>query len=210
MAKFGVSTEPCDADSWSAGTLGAATRHFPRAKRREWLQKTTGDSTMDSVTLHPIGIVQSSRREAIDDGWDEVASRIALDSNRFGPDALLGLDQFSHLEVVYYFHHPTAAREEIGARRPRGRPDWPEVGIFAQRGKNRPNRLGVTACRLLAVEGLVIHVEGLDAIEGSPVLDIKPYMSGFAPRGPLREPRWARELMADYWAKGGARPDENR
>lgn len=154
---------------------------------------------MDLVTLRPIGVVRSSRVEAIDDGWDEVAATIALDPARFGPEAVLGLDAFSHIEVVYYFHGPAAEREEIGARRPRGRPDWPLVGIFAQRGKNRPNRLGVTTCRLLAVEGLCIRVEGLDAIEGSPVLDIKPYMSGFAPRGPLREPSWAKELMADYW-----------
>ena len=154
---------------------------------------------MDLVTLHPIGVVRSSRAEAIDDGWDGVAASIALDPNRFGPEALLGLDAFSHIEVVYYFHAPAAEREEVGARRPRGRPDWPLVGVFAQRAKNRPKRLGVTTCRLLAVEGLNIRVEGLDAIEGSPVLDIKPYMSGFAPRGPLREPSWAKELMAQYW-----------
>lgn len=156
---------------------------------------------MDLVTLHPIGIVRSGRVEATDDGWDEVAVSIVLDSNRFGPDALVGLDAFSHIEVIYYFHGAAAEREEIGARRPRGRPDWPLVGIFAQRGKNRPNRLGITTCRLLAVEGLTIRVEGLDAIEGSPVLDVKPYLSGFAPRGRVREPRWAKELMASYWGR---------
>ena len=154
---------------------------------------------MDLVTLHPIGVVRSARAEAIDDRWDEVAASIALDPNRFSPDALLGLDAFSHIEVIYYFHGAAAQREELGARRPRGRQDWPLVGIFAQRGKNRPNRLGVTTCRLLAVEGLEVRVEGLDAIEGSPVLDIKPYMTGFAPRGALREPAWAKELMAEYW-----------
>ncbi|HYB12769.1 MAG TPA: SAM-dependent methyltransferase [Myxococcota bacterium] len=154
---------------------------------------------MDSVTLRPIGVVRSERVEAIDDQWDRVAATIALDPNRFGPEALLGLDAFSHIEVVYYFHDAAAQKEERGARRPRGRADWPLVGIFAQRGKNRPNRLGVTTCRLLAVEGLEVRVEGLDAIEGSPVLDIKPYMTGFAPRGALREPAWAKELMAEYW-----------
>jgi tRNA-Thr(GGU) m(6)t(6)A37 methyltransferase TsaA len=154
---------------------------------------------MDFLTLRPIGIVRGGRSEAVDDGWDGVPASIVLDSNRFKPDALLGLDAFSHIEVIYYFHAAAAEREETAARRPRDRPDWPLVGIFAQRGKNRPNRLGVTTCRLLAVEDLSIRVQGLDAIDGSPVLDIKPYMSGFAPRGPLREPRWARELMAAYW-----------
>jgi tRNA-Thr(GGU) m(6)t(6)A37 methyltransferase TsaA len=154
---------------------------------------------MKPLTLYPIGVVRSSRVEPTDDGWDEVAASIGLDPDRFEPDALLGLDGFSHIEVLYYFHDGAAEREERGARRPRGRADWPLVGIFAQRGKNRPNRLGITTCRLLAVEGLSLHVKGLDAIDGSPVLDIKPYLSGFAPRGPLREPPWARELMAGYW-----------
>lgn len=86
-----------------------------------------------------------------------------------------------------------------GSRHPRGNPNWPRVGIFAQRGKDRPNRLGVTVCRLLAIEGTVLKVKGLDAIDGTPVLDIKPYMQGFAPREAVREPSWAAELMRDYW-----------
>ena len=86
-----------------------------------------------------------------------------------------------------------------GARHPRGRADWPKIGIFAQRGKNRPNRIGLTTCRIVSVLGRRLEVEGLDAIDGTPVLDIKPYMAGFAPRGEVREPAWAREIMADYW-----------
>ena len=88
-----------------------------------------------------------------------------------------------------------------GARapRPRGREDWPKIGIFAQRGKNRPNRIGLTVCRIVSVSGLRVEVEGLDAIDGAPVLDIKPYMSGFGPRGEVREPAWAGEIMAAYW-----------
>jgi tRNA (Thr-GGU) A37 N-methylase len=85
------------------------------------------------------------------------------------------------------------------ARHPRGNADWPKVGIFAQRGKNRPNRLGVTVCSIIAVEGLDLVVEGLDAIDGTPVVDIKPVMRGFLPRGEVREPAWAAEIMAAYW-----------
>ena len=73
------------------------------------------------------------------------------------------------------------------------------VGIFAQRGKNRPNRIGLCTCRIIAVEGLAVEVEGLDAIDGTPVLDLKPAMRGFLPRGELREPAWATELMDGYW-----------
>ena len=86
-----------------------------------------------------------------------------------------------------------------GARHPRHNVAWPKVGIFAQRGKNRPNRIGVTVCRIVAVDGLSLEVEGLDAIDGTPVVDIKPVLSGFLPRGDVREPAWAGEIMETYW-----------
>ncbi len=151
------------------------------------------------VTLLPVGWVQGGRAEPEDDRWDGVEAAIALDAARFGVEAVAGLDAFSHLEVVFLFHRVDPARIEAGARRPRGNPDWPAVGIFAQRGKDRPNRLGVTRCRLLAVEGLVLRVRGLDAIDGTPVLDVKPHMPQFDARGAVRHPRWAGELMAGYW-----------
>jgi tRNA (Thr-GGU) A37 N-methylase len=86
-----------------------------------------------------------------------------------------------------------------GARHPRNRLDWPKVGIFAQRGKNRPNRIGVTICRLASVNDLTVEVTDLDAIDGTPVLDIKPYMREFGPRGEVRQPDWASQLMSNYW-----------
>ncbi|MBZ5574775.1 MAG: TrmO family methyltransferase, partial [Acidobacteriia bacterium] len=90
---------------------------------------------------------------------------------------------------------------ERRSRHPRGNPAWPKVGIFAQRGKNRPNRIGATICRLLSVEGLSIRVQGLDALEGTPVLDVKPVMQEFLPeRESVRQPRWVHELMAEYFA----------
>ncbi|MEZ5144188.1 MAG: TrmO family methyltransferase [Acidimicrobiales bacterium] len=84
-------------------------------------------------------------------------------------------------------------------RRPRGNEAWPEVGIFAQRAKDRPNRIGVTTCRVVAVDGAVLHVVGLDAVDGTPVLDIKPHMVEFGPRGEVHQPSWATELMRGYW-----------
>ena len=86
-----------------------------------------------------------------------------------------------------------------GARHPRGNTDWPKIGIFAQRGKNRPNRLGLTICRVVGVDGAALIVEGLDAVDGTPVVDIKPVMAEFAPRGAVRQPGWVAELMSDYW-----------
>ena len=152
-----------------------------------------------SVALDPIGRVRGGRAAPDDDDWGAVEARIELDTARFGPEALLGLDGFSHAEVVFLFDRLPEDQISTGARRPRGNPDWPLVGIFAQRGRNRPNRLGVSACQVLRVEGTVLHVRGLDAIDGTPVLDIKPVMSGFQPRGAIREPDWARAIMERYW-----------
>ena len=92
-----------------------------------------------------------------------------------------------------------AAKIETAARHPRNNPDWPRVGILAQRAKNRPNQIGSTICRVLRVEGTRLFLEGLDAVDGSPVLDIKPWVREFAPRGELRQPMWVTELMRGYW-----------
>ncbi|MDQ1698095.1 MAG: tRNA (adenine37-N6)-methyltransferase [Frankiaceae bacterium] len=145
------------------------------------------------------GIVAGGRAEPDDDDWADVGAVIRLDAARFSPDAVAGLDAFSHLEVIYVFHRAAPADTTTGARHPRGRTDWPRVGIFAQRGKDRPNHLGVSRCRLLRVVGLDLHVEGLDAIDGTPVLDVKPWMAEFGPRGDVRQPPWATELMAGYY-----------
>jgi tRNA-Thr(GGU) m(6)t(6)A37 methyltransferase TsaA len=153
----------------------------------------------NTITLTPIGTVRNSRKEPIDDGWDGIESVIKLDKDRFGPDALAGLGGFSHVEVLFAFHLVADDKVNTGTRHPRGRTDWPKVGIFAQRGKDRPNRLGLCVCPLLKVEGTTLTVRGLDAIDGTPVLDIKPYMKGFAPRGEIREPDWAAEIMKEYW-----------
>jgi tRNA-Thr(GGU) m(6)t(6)A37 methyltransferase TsaA len=151
------------------------------------------------IEVEPIGRVRGGRIEAADDDWGDVEATIALDPDRFSPDALLGLDGFSHVEVVYCFHLLDPADVVTGTRRPRGNPEWPLVGIFAQRGRVRPNRLGITTVELVAVDGLDVRVRGLDAVDGTPVLDLKPYMAGFAPRTPVREPEWALEIMRDYW-----------
>lgn len=150
------------------------------------------------IPVVPIGIVESSRTVPTDDDWDRETTVIRL-SDEFDESALWGLDTFSHIDVVCVFHRVDADNVEVGARRPRGNPDWPQVGIFAQRAKNRPNRLGITTCTLLSVKGREITVRGLDALDGTPVIDIKPYMNEFGPRGHVRQPEWATELMKRYW-----------
>jgi tRNA (adenine37-N6)-methyltransferase len=140
-------------------------------------------------SMLPIGRVACPRTEPIDDNWGGVVSRVILDGERFTADSLKGLDEFSHIDVVYVFDQVAADSYEVGARRPRGNPEWRSVSVFAQRNKRRPNRIGVCTCELLEVDGIELTVQGFDAIDSSPVLDLKPYMTEFAPRGPVRQPR---------------------
>lgn len=149
--------------------------------------------------LRAIGTVRSPIKEVADDCWGGVRSVIELDATRFSPECTRGLEEFSHLEVIFLLDRIRPESVLTGAKHPRERQDWPKVGVFAQRTKNRPNRIGVTVCKIEAVRGLQISVRELDAVDGTPVLDIKPYIEEFGPREPVRQPAWSRELMAGYF-----------
>ena len=151
------------------------------------------------IEIEPIGRVEAARTEAFDDDWGGEEACIVLD-DRFEPDALAGLEDFSHVEVLFFFDRVDPAKIVSGARHPRNNREWPAVGIFAQRGKNRPNRLGSTICRVLRRDGRRLHVLELDAIDGTPVVDLKPVMQEFLPREAVRQPAWSKELMRRYWS----------
>jgi tRNA (adenine37-N6)-methyltransferase len=155
----------------------------------------------ESIVLRPIGVVRSPVKGVADDCWGDVLATIELDPQLFGPECTLGLDQYSHVEVIFFLNKIPPEKIERGARHPRGRTDWPKVGIFAQRSKDRPNRIAATVCKLDFVRGLQIRVWELDAVDGTPVLDVKPYFKGFGPRGEVREPSWSGELMSGYFRK---------
>ena len=148
------------------------------------------------MIVTPIGFVRNARKQPSDDRWGGIVSEIVIE---LGEEALRGIEAFSHAEVIFHFDQVPAEKIVSGARRPRDNPRWPEVGILAQRGKNRPNRLGLTTVKILKREKNVLSVAGLDAIDGTPVLDIKPVMQEFLPQGPVGQPEWATELMKDYW-----------
>ena len=150
------------------------------------------------ITLEPVGHVRSDRKDLRDDDWGDVTARIELAAS-FAPHCLDGLEEFSHAEIIFQFDRVADAAVERGTRHPRGNTTWPRVGIFAQRGKDRPNRLGSTIVEIVGRDGRVLAVRGLDAIDGTPVLDIKPVMAEFLPRAPVRQPHWSHELMRDYW-----------
>jgi len=153
-----------------------------------------------NIELRAIGFVEGPRSEVEDDFWGGAESCIRLTED-FQSDALAGLADFSHVEVIFQFHKLDPATIVMGARRPRGNPDWPAVGIFAQRGKARPNRIGATICRVIRVQDTSLYVAELDALDGTPVLDIKPVMAEFLPAPPVEQPAWSHELMREYWLR---------
>jgi tRNA (Thr-GGU) A37 N-methylase len=155
---------------------------------------------MDTFTVQPLARVRNARTEPLDDDWDAIVSHVEL-ADGIPPDCLAGLDAFSHVEIVFLFDRVRDDQIVWTAHHPRNNPTWPLVGMLAQRGKNRPNRLGVTVAQLVSLTGRVLTVRGLDAVDGTPVLDIKPVMREFLPRGEVRQPGWASELMRDYWVK---------
>ena len=151
------------------------------------------------IKIKPIGVIKNSRASKEDDFWGDVVSEIYIDSSYFNNECLYGLEQFSHLEVIFYMNQVEQEKIQYGARHPRNRKDWPLVGIFSQRAKSRPNQIGVSRCQLLKVEGLKVTVKSLDAINNTPVLDIKPYMVEFGPIGIVAQPDWSKEVMKNYY-----------
>ena len=152
---------------------------------------------MNSITLKIIGQVQSNVKEQTDELWGKVEARIVLlPEYRAG---LQGIEQFSHAVIVTFLHqaHFDPAKHLI--RRPRGLESMPEAGIFAQRAKDRPNPLGITAVSIVGLESGVLVVRGLDAIDGTPVVDVKPYYPVYDRINNATVPEWVDRLMAGYF-----------
>ncbi|MCB0728374.1 MAG: SAM-dependent methyltransferase [Ignavibacteriae bacterium] len=149
-------------------------------------------------SIEPIAVVKNNRSEAEDDYWGDIISEIII-NKKISEKSLIGIEEFSHLEIIFYFHLADPSEISISSSHPRGIKEFPEVGIFSQRRKARPNLLGTTIVKLLKVEKNILTVEGLDAINGTPVIDIKPVFREFLPREEIIQPTWTFELMKDYW-----------
>ena len=149
------------------------------------------------MQLDPIGVVRSPVRDAVDEGWDDVVGEIHVEE-ALAP-GLEGLDQWSHAVILFFMHEATFDPATDLRRRPRGLASMPETGIFAQRAKHRPNPIGVTAVEIVGVEGNVLRVRALDAVDGTPILDIKPYAPGFDSVPNAVVPEWFDRLMENYF-----------
>lgn len=152
---------------------------------------------MAILRLDEIGSVRSPVKESIETGWAEVVSDLVLEPRFAG--GLRGIEKFSHVLVVFLMHQALFDPGTDLVNRPAGRDDMPEIGIFAQRARHRPNPIGTSAVRLESVKGNVLTVRGLDAIDGTPLLDIKPYVPEFDRIESPVVPEWAQRLMRGYF-----------
>lgn len=153
---------------------------------------------MSTFEIRAIGHVRNDRTDIQHtDNWGAVRSTIVVDE-RFGEACLQGLDQFSHVEVLFVFDQ-FPEPDDVSEPKPyRGRADLPPMGIFAGRGPRRPNRIGVTCCAIESVRGRELTVVGLDAVSGTPVVDLKPTMAEFRAVEP-RQPEWVSQMMSEYF-----------
>ena len=141
------------------------------------------------MTLKAIGVVRNGVTQPTDarDAWEKVVSEIVIDSSL--TEALDGLEGFSHIIVLYWMDRADSINLPLKVH-PMGRAEVPRQGIFAVRTPNRPNRIGKITVRLLQRQGNILRVEGLDALDGSPVIDIKPYLPGYDSVADARVPQW--------------------
>ena len=149
------------------------------------------------IILKPIATVKNLRTEPIDDNWETIIADIEL-ADHIPTQSFDSISDFSHLEIIYYFDKVNN-NDIVFSGRPRGNPNYPLVGIFGQRKKDRPNKIGLATVELLEHSGRTIKVKFLDAIDGTPVLDIKPVFKEFQPTTEIKQPIWVADLMKNYW-----------
>ena len=148
--------------------------------------------------VRAVAYIRNERSEALDDNWNDIVSTVELASD-VPSESLLGLGDFSHVEIVFFADWAEDVPPGPWHRRPRGNSDWPDVGVFAQRNKDRPNRILLTTVEIEEVGDRFVRVRGLDGIDGTPVLDIKPVFRWSGPNNEVRAPKWSEELGENYF-----------
>ena len=151
---------------------------------------------MNEIVMHPIGFVKNEVEEKKDVAWGSNVSVIELQENYYG--GLEGLEDFSHVIIFYYLDKAEYLKEKHLKRRPQNRDDMPLRGIFSQSGKDRPNKIGMTSVEIVSVTEKNLTVKGLDAIDGTAVLDIKPYYPVYDKKD-ASVPEWVNRLMEHYF-----------
>ncbi|MFC2039504.1 tRNA (N6-threonylcarbamoyladenosine(37)-N6)-methyltransferase TrmO [Chloroflexota bacterium] len=141
------------------------------------------------MTFKPIGIIRNELRQTASATGDrsDVVSEIVIDSSL--TRALDGLEEYSHVTVLWWMHLLTLGEVRLKAH-PMRKEELPPKGIFALRTPQRPNPIGITAVRLLERKDNILRVTGLDALDGSPVIDVKPYIPRYDSVDDAKVPEW--------------------
>ncbi|NYV72822.1 SAM-dependent methyltransferase [Streptomyces sp. UH6] len=153
---------------------------------------------MTTYEVESIATVVGGHTRVLDDYQGGIKSIIRL-NDAYPLETLQGIEEFSHLTVTWRFHLAHPDDVQLHARSPRGNPAWPATGTFVHRNHRRPNQLAISYPRLLGVDGRSLVVTDLDAVDGTPVIDVAPYFEQMGPRGPIRQPSWPGEMLASYW-----------
>jgi tRNA-Thr(GGU) m(6)t(6)A37 methyltransferase TsaA len=165
---------------------------LPMIDRLRRLFTRQSESPPADITLRPIGIVRNRVKEPMPSGWDEVKSRIVLRPELV--DALLGLDGYSHVYVLFWPHQiPEDVRGSKPRLHPLDDPANPLQGVLATRSQIRFNPILASVVPLLKVKRNELHVRGLDAVDRSPVLDVKPYIPHHDSIPDAKVPKWVEE-----------------
>ncbi len=145
---------------------------------------------LKQIALKPIGFVKT---EMTEDELREQRSHSYLILKPEYEEALSGIEAFSHLNVIFWMNKITRSERKTLKARPRGRRDMPLLGVFATRSPHRPNPIGLTLVELMGRRRNIIKVKGLDALDGTPILDLKPYDYWDSARR-ARVPKWWKKL----------------
>ncbi|MFC5956794.1 TrmO family methyltransferase [Streptomyces pratens] len=161
---------------------------------------------VSTYEVRPIATVVGGHTRVLDDYQGGVRSIIRL-QEEYPLETLQGIEEFSHLTVTWRFHLARPEDVQLHARSPRGNTRWPATGTFVHRNHRRPNQLAISYPRLLDMDGRDLHVTDLDAVDGTPVIDLAPYFQQMGPRGGVRQPTWPGEMLdAEYWKDAAERP----
>ncbi|MGC9778849.1 MAG: tRNA (N6-threonylcarbamoyladenosine(37)-N6)-methyltransferase TrmO [Candidatus Heimdallarchaeota archaeon] len=149
------------------------------------------------MNLEPIGFVKNEVLNPYDREWGKVISEIIVNENYVS--GLIGLEDFTHAIIIFFMHKASFSKENHLERHPKRRLDLPKIDIFAQRARHRPNPIGITSVQIINVKNNILTVKGLDAIDGTPIVDIKPYFPCFDKIDDAETPSWVEEIMMDYF-----------
>ncbi|MET8217560.1 SAM-dependent methyltransferase [Streptomyces hirsutus] len=154
---------------------------------------------VSTYEVRPIATVVGGHTRVLDDYQGGVRSIIRL-HDEYPLETLQGIEEFSHLTVTWRFHLARPEDVQLHARSPRGNTRWPATGTFVHRNHRRPNQLAISYPRLLDVDGRDLLVTDLDAVDGTPVIDLAPHFEQMGPRGTVRQPAWPGEMLDPaYW-----------